>query len=104
MVDAAPVLMAPDPAAAGRLADLERGCEQSQDPAVARGLLDELSWSLLHATLDAAPSPALARMAAQAAPYRDRLNGAHHRLLHAISGTVRADAQRELARPSPGHR
>ena len=103
MVDAAPVLMVPDPAADELLAGLEKGCERTQDPAVSRGLLDELSWSLLHATLEAAPSSALARMAAQADRYRDVLNGTHYRVLHAISETVREDTQRHLAQPSPGH-
>ena len=103
MVDAAPVLMVPDPAADELLAGLEKGCERTQDPAVSRGLLDELSWSLLHATLEAAPSSALARMAAQADRYRDVLNGTHYRVLHAISETVREDTERHLAQPSPGH-
>jgi hypothetical protein len=103
MVDAAPVLMAPGPAAAELLADLEKGCERTRDPAVSRGLLDELSWLLLHATLAAAPSSALARIAAQVAPYQDQLNAVHHRVLHAITETVREGTQRDLARPSPGH-
>lgn len=103
MADAAPVLMAPDPAAAKLLAELDQGCERTQDPAVARGLLDELSWSLLHATLEAAPPSALALMAAQVAPHRNQLNAAHHRVLQAISETVREGTQRDLARPSPGH-
>ena len=65
-------------------------CERTQHLAEVRDRLDELSWSLLHATLRAAPAPALARMVAQATPHRDDLTGAHHRVLQAISQSTQA--------------
>jgi nucleoside-diphosphate-sugar epimerase len=85
MVDAVPVGMTAAPGADALLADLADTCGRTQAPAKVRGRLDELSWSLLHATLAAAPAPALARMAAQVTPHRDGLTGAHHRVLEAIS-------------------
>ena len=39
------------------LAGLEEACERTQDLGELRGRLDELSWSLLYATLGAAPPP-----------------------------------------------
>ena len=100
MVDAVPVRMTAAPDAAGLLASLADTCGRTRDPAEVRGRLDELSWSLLHATLEAAPPPALARMVAQATPHRDDLTGAHHRVLQAISRSTRAAAPGLV--PPPG--
>lgn len=94
MADAVPVQMTAAPDAAGDLAGLAGVCARTQDPAEVRGGLDELSWSLLHATLEAAPAAALAQMAAQATPHRDGLTGAHHRVLEAISQSTRVTAAR----------
>lgn len=91
-VDAVPVPMTPAPDAADLLAGLADTCQRTEDPAEVRGRLDELSWSLLHATLAAAPAEALARMAAQVTPHRDVLTGPHHRVLQAISESTRAAA------------
>jgi NAD(P)-dependent dehydrogenase (short-subunit alcohol dehydrogenase family) len=92
LVDAVPVGMTAAPDAAALLAGLADTCGRTRDPAEVRGRLDELSWSLLHATLAAAPAPALARMAAQVTPHRDGLTGAHHRVLEAISQSTWAAA------------
>jgi nucleoside-diphosphate-sugar epimerase len=88
MVDAVPVRMTPAPDAPDLLARLADTCRRTQDPAEVRGRLDELSWSLLHGTLQAAPAPELARMAAQVTPHRDGLTDAHHRVLRAISACL----------------
>jgi len=85
MVDAVPVHMTPAPDAPDLLDRLADTCLRTHDPAAVRGRLDELSWSLLYATLGAAPAPALARMAAQVTPHRNGLTHAHHRVLQAIS-------------------
>jgi nucleoside-diphosphate-sugar epimerase len=101
MIDSAVVPPAPDPAPTEfLLADLDQACQRTQDPGVLRGLLNELSWSLLYATLDTAPAPALARMAAQAAPFSDRLNPAHYQVFQALSGTASV-GQGQLTPPSP---
>jgi nucleoside-diphosphate-sugar epimerase len=89
MVDAVPLHMTPAPDAPDLLARLADTCGRTQDPAEVRDRLDELSWSLLHATLQAAPAAALARMMDQATPHRDGLTGAHHRVLQAISQNTR---------------
>ena len=56
----------------------------TEDPDTIRGALDELSWSLLDVTLQAAPTQALARSAAFADPHRHGLSAEHQRLLAAI--------------------
>ena len=50
----------------------------------ARGALDELSWSLLDATLQAAPAQVLARSAAIASQHLGEMSPVHQRLLAAI--------------------
>ena len=74
LVDAVPVRMTPAPDAPDLLDRLADTCLRTQDPAEVRGQLDELSWSLLHATLRAAPATALARMVDQATAHRDGLD------------------------------
>ena len=99
MVDAVPVHMTAAPDAAGLLAGLAGTCGRTQHPAEVRDGLDDLSWSLLRATLEAAPAPALARMVAQATPHRGELADAHHRVLQAISQSTRAAAPGLVAPP-----
>jgi len=90
MVDAVPVHMTPAPDAPDLLDQLAGTCLRTQEPAAVRGRLDELSWSLLHATLAAAPAPAVARMAAQVTPHRNGLANAHHRVMRAICDSTPA--------------
>jgi nucleoside-diphosphate-sugar epimerase len=84
MVDAFRLEMKPDPEPGKLLAALEDACAATEDPHVVRAALDELSWSLLDATLGAAPTRALARSAARADPHRAGLSQEHQRLLAAI--------------------
>jgi nucleoside-diphosphate-sugar epimerase len=84
MVDAFPLEVAADPKPVKLLAALEDACAETEDPDTIRGALDELSWALLDATLQAAPTQALARSAAFADPHRDGLSAEHQRLLAAI--------------------
>jgi nucleoside-diphosphate-sugar epimerase len=84
MVDAFPLEMRPDPGPVKLLAALEEACDMTEDPDVIRGALDELSWSLLDVTLQAAPTKVLARSAAFADPHRHGLSPEHQRLLAAI--------------------
>lgn len=84
MVDAFPLVMRPDPAPVKLLAALEETCAVTGEPAVIRGALDDLSWSLLDATLEAVPPQVLARSAALTDPYRHGLSPGHQRMLAAI--------------------
>ncbi len=84
MVDAFPLEMRPDPEPVKLLAAMEDACAETEDPDTIRGALDELSWSLLDVTLQAAPTQALARSAAFADPHRGGLSAEHQRLLAAI--------------------
>jgi hypothetical protein len=82
--DAFPLEVAPVPEVAEYLQALDDVCARTQQPGPVRVALDELSWSLLDATLKAVPCPALARAAGLTAPHRDSLNAEHRRLLAAI--------------------
>jgi nucleoside-diphosphate-sugar epimerase len=84
MVDAFPLEMRPDRQPVKLLTSIEEACEMTEDPDTIRGALDELSWSLLDVTLQAAPTQALARSAAFADPHRHGLSAEHQRLLAAI--------------------
>ena len=82
--DAFSLEVAPVPEAAERLQALDDVCARTRRPGPVRAALDELSWSLLHATLTAVPCQALVRAAGLTAPHRDGLNTEHRRLLAAI--------------------
>jgi len=84
MVDSFRVDMAPEPRAAKLLTALTEVCDRTQDPAMVRGALNELSWSLLDCTLRAAPCRALRRSAAMAQRHSDSLGADHRRILQAI--------------------
>ena len=56
----------------------------TENPDTIRGALDDLSWSLLDVTLQAAPAQTLARSAVIAGPHSGGLNPEHQRLLAAI--------------------
>jgi nucleoside-diphosphate-sugar epimerase len=84
MVDAFRAEMAPEPRAVKLLSSLAEVCERTQDPAAVRGTLNELSWSMLDATLRAAPHKALMRSAAMAERHAKTLGADHRRILEAI--------------------
>jgi nucleoside-diphosphate-sugar epimerase len=84
MVDAFRMEMAPDSPAPKLLAALEEICDRTQDPAVVRAALNDLSWSLLDATLRAAPRRALSRAAGLARRPGESLCPDHLRVLEAI--------------------
>jgi nucleoside-diphosphate-sugar epimerase len=101
-VDAAPLRLAPDPAAAKLLGALDEVCERTQDPDTVRGALRGLSWSLLDATLRAAPRPALRRAARLAHAHGDALSSDHRRILAAIRASEASDEPGEgLAASAP---
>jgi nucleoside-diphosphate-sugar epimerase len=95
-VNACQLEFGPSPAAGAALAELDRVCSRTEDAAAVRAALNRLSWSLLDAALDGAPGPALARSAALAASYEDRLRPDHRRVLAAIraraAGVIRDGA------------
>lgn len=82
--DAFQLEVAPVPGPGERMRALDDVCARTQQPGPVRAALDELSWSLLDATLKAVPCQALARAAGLTAPHRDSLNAEHRRLLAAI--------------------
>ena len=84
MVDAFPLEMRSDPLPGKLLAELEDVCAMTENPDTIRGALDDLSWSLLDVTLQAAPAQTLARSAVIAGPHSGGLNPEHQRLLAAI--------------------
>lgn len=89
MTDSFRLDMAPEPAAPKLLQALEGRCAQSEEPEVIRRALDELSWSVLDATLDAAAPTALARCAAHMRRHEHQMSPAHRRITQAIA--ARAD-------------
>ena len=84
MLDAFRMDMAPEPRAVKLLSALAEVCDRTQDPGIVRGTLNELSWSMLDATLRAAPRQALMRSAAMAQRHGDSLCADHRRVLEAI--------------------
>jgi nucleoside-diphosphate-sugar epimerase len=83
-VDAFRVQQGADTGQNALLDKLEAVSNSSQEPAEIRCALDALSWSLLQATIEAAPRETVARAARRTARYRDRLNPEQKRLLAAI--------------------
>jgi nucleoside-diphosphate-sugar epimerase len=100
MVDGFRVDMAPEPRAVKLLSALAEVCDRTQDPAVVRAALNELSWSLLDCTLRAAPCQALMRSAAMAKRHSNSLGADHRRILQAIED--HADPAADLARVAAG--
>jgi len=88
MVDAFALTMAPDPMPQKLLTALEAVCERTQDADTVRQALDELSWSLLDATLGAASRAALTRSAALICHHENGLTPAHRRVLEAIKNNA----------------
>jgi polysaccharide biosynthesis protein len=88
MADAFRLDMASEPRAVKLLDSLDDVCERTQDPDVVRGVLDELSWSLLDATMQAAPRQALTRAAAIAQPHRHSMGTSHQRVLDVVHSAI----------------
>jgi hypothetical protein len=84
MVDAFPLAVTPGPGLDRRLQELDGACRGTQDPAVLRPALDELSWALLDATLSAVDQPVLARAAQLTIKHQGTLIPEHRRMLAAI--------------------
>jgi nucleoside-diphosphate-sugar epimerase len=84
MLDTFRMDMAPEPRAVKLLSALAEVCDRTQDPGSVRCTLNELSWSMLDATLRAAPRQALLRSAAMAQRHSDSLGADHRRVLEAI--------------------
>jgi nucleoside-diphosphate-sugar epimerase len=85
MVDAFRLELAAGPAAPKLLASLEAECARGACDSEIRHALDDLSWSLLDATLTAAPPAVLARCAALIRPHESAISPAHQRILRAIN-------------------
>ena len=84
MVDAFRMDMAPEPRAVKLLTALAEVCAHTEDPAAVLNALNELSWTLLGCTLQAAPREALMRSAAIAQRHGDSLGADHRRMFQAI--------------------
>ncbi len=82
--DAFPLEVASSPALDERMLALEDACARTQEPRTVRAALDDLSWSLLDATLEVVPREVLARAAKLTAPHRTGLSPEHQRMLTAI--------------------
>jgi FlaA1/EpsC-like NDP-sugar epimerase len=88
MVDAARLAFAPDRRLRKHLAALEEDCARTRDPEHLASRLGELSWSLLDATLQAAPRRSLERSAAQARRHWETMTGCHRRMLEAMDDLI----------------
>lgn len=84
IADTFPLEMMSGPEPDRRLLALKHTCAATQDPSVVRAALDELSWSLLDATLGHVSQPMLMRAARLTAPHQDNLSPEHERMLAAI--------------------
>ncbi|MBO0802406.1 MAG: polysaccharide biosynthesis protein [Nocardiopsaceae bacterium] len=76
--------MTPDPAAPKLLRALDEVCARPRDDGAARQALDDLSWSLLDATLAAADPRALARCANLVRRHEESMSPVHRRITQAI--------------------
>jgi hypothetical protein len=86
MVDAFKLEIAPDTVSVKLLGELDSVCGQTQDPAQVRSSLDDLSWSLLDATLAAADRTTLNRSAKLICQHEERMTPVHRRVTEAIKG------------------
>jgi Polysaccharide biosynthesis protein len=84
MVDSFKLEMAHDAVSVKLLHVLDEVCGQTRDPAEVRSALDDLSWSLLNATLDAADRTTLNRSAKLICQHEERMTPAHRRVTEAI--------------------
>ena len=105
-VDTFPLEFAPASGARDELENLSAVCAATTDPAAVRSALDDLSLSVLHATLAVVPGPLLERTAALAAPHRAGLSADQGTLLAAIEqqaglGLPLADRAADGESPAP---
>jgi nucleoside-diphosphate-sugar epimerase len=84
MVNSFRLDMSPDPATPKLFGDLDRVCDRTYDSQQIRQALDELSWSLLDATLASADLHTLARSAALISPHEQTMSPVHRRVTRAI--------------------
>jgi NAD(P)-dependent dehydrogenase (short-subunit alcohol dehydrogenase family) len=84
MVNSFRLDVAPDAAVPKLLGDLDRVCERTRDAGPVRQALDELSWSLLDATLASADLRTLERSAALISPHEQAMSPVHRRITRAI--------------------
>lgn len=82
--DAFRLEMTADPAASKLLSALDEVCSRTTSDAAARQALDDLSWSLLDATLAAADQGAVARCATLVRRHENAMSPVHHRITQAI--------------------
>lgn len=84
MVDAFPLAVTPSRELDQRLEELAEACHRTQEAAVLRPALDQVSWALLDATLSAVDQPVLARAAQLTVKHQGVLIPEHQRMLAAI--------------------
>jgi len=83
-VDAFPLQLACTAEPEDLMRELADTCSRTTEPGPVRTALDELSWSLFDATLQAVPRPVLNRAAQISAPHRGRLSAGQSRMLTSI--------------------
>jgi uncharacterized protein YbjT (DUF2867 family) len=84
MVDAFKLEMAQDTVSMKLLGALDSVCGRTQDPAEVRSALDDLSWSLLDATLASSARNALNRSAKLICQHEERMTPVHRQVTEAI--------------------
>lgn len=92
MLDCFRLDMTPDPRAEKLLKSIDEVCERTTEPGAVRSALTELSWTLLDATLSAAPREALMRAATAVRPHEESLTPDHRRVLESIRDNAAAAA------------
>jgi nucleoside-diphosphate-sugar epimerase len=85
-VDTCGLRFASDPRLTGMLSMIDESCVRTHDPVLLRHELNELSWTLLDATLRTSPQITLTRSAALAKAHWDTMRPDHRRVLEAITG------------------
>jgi nucleoside-diphosphate-sugar epimerase len=95
LIDGFRLEMAPDSAAPKLLSVLEGVCERTQDPDAVRHALDDLSWSMLDATLAAADRRAIARTVSLITQHRHTLSPVHRRVMQAVMDHAQSAAGQE---------
>ncbi len=85
MVDTFRLELTADPVAPKLLAGIETACDRRFSDGAIRQALDDLSWSLLDATLGAAEPAALARCAQLTGRHENAISPVHQRILRVIN-------------------